>query len=380
MPPLVLGDEWTLDGIEQSLQRVVASAGAPLQLSKDFVGRRKGAMHDAARLQLLATWARLARERRLHYHSANLVPSVLDELCGYAPGIAALRLSEGVAVGDEFISRREALKPAAEKMVSSDLLEWNRIIKGRTIDFTCVSGSRVQYLRSLFAARSAQAVRRKEGMFLVLSALSDYVAKSDAEHIPRSFIKACAVFASELVKNTQEHATSDHLNRPYLEHAEGLIVSWQEMAEESYRQDFEGHPRLLEFWNRERVPIRDGAGMALRCLQLSFFDTGPGFASRATGQLVDDLSEPDERAALSGCLQKNASTKRESGSGNGLPDVLEELRNMGGLMTIRSGRLNVFNTFTPGEARDLFDFSDWSPRALAPVAGAVVSILIPIRR
>ncbi|MGH8646848.1 MAG: hypothetical protein ACREX4_21280, partial [Gammaproteobacteria bacterium] len=308
------------------------------------------------------------------------VPSVLDELCDYAPGIAALRLCDGVSVGEQFVRRREALEPAADKMAWSDQLHWNRIIKGRTIDLTCVSGSKVQYLRPLFTARNTHAVKRKEGMFLVLSSLSDYVAKSDAEFIPRSFIKACAVFASELMKNTQEHATSDHRGQPYLEHAEGLIVSWQQMPEESYRQDFEGNPRLLEFWGRERMPVRDGAGMALRCLQLSFFDTGPGFASRATGKPLEDLSEADERTALLECLQKNASTKREAGSGNGLPDVLEALREVGGLMTIRSGRQSVFNAFTPGEARDLFDFADWSPRMLAPAAGSVVSLLIPIRR
>lgn len=380
IPPLVLDDGWTLNSIERSLQHVIASAGAPLQLSKDFVGRRKGAMHDAARLQLLATWARLAQERRLLYHSANLVPSVLDELCTYAPGIAALRLCEGVSVGEQFIRRRDALEPAADKMAWSDQLQWGRIIKGRTIDFTCVSGSKVQYLSSLFTARNAHAVKRKEGMFRVLSALSEYVAKSDAVLIPQSFIKACAVFASELIKNTQEHATSDHRNQPYLEHAEGLIFSWQQMPEKSYRQDFEGHPRLLEFWDREHVPVRGGESKALRCLQISFFDTGPGFASRASGKSVDDLSATDERKALFDCLQKNASTKREAGSGNGLPDVLEALREIGGLMNIRSGRLHVFNAFTPSENRDLFDFDDWSPRPLAPATGAVVSLLIPIRR
>lgn len=380
MKLLVLPDVSTLDGIEDSMHRVVASGGAPLQLNKDYASRRKGAMHDAARLQLLVTWARLARERQLHFHGANIAKSVLEELCDYSPGITALRLSDGVVVGDRVIRRRDALEPASEKMGYSDSMLWNRVIKGRTIDFTCVSGSKVQYLRPLFTVRNKHAVKRKEGMFLVLNELSEFVAKADAEHIPQSFIKACAVFASELLKNTQEHATSDHRNQPYLEHVEGLIVSWQEMSEESYSSDFEGHPRLREFWHRELVAVRNGQGRALRCLQLSFFDTGPGFASRATGKLVEELSFEDERNALLGCLQKNASTKREAGSGNGLPDVLEELREVGGLICIRSGRLSLFNAFTPNDERGMFDFADWSAKPLAAAAGAVVSLLIPIRR
>lgn len=380
MEKLVLGDGWTLADIEHSMRSVVASGGAPLQVRKDFVSRRKGAMHDAARLQLLATWARSAKERILHYHAANQALSVLEELCVCAPGIAALRLSDGVAVGQQFIPRRDALTPAAEKMASTDQMMWSSIIRGRTVDFTCVSGSRIQYLRPLFTERNPNAVKRNQGMFRVLSDLSDFVAKRDADLIPQTFLEACAVFTSELMKNTQEHATRDHTGQPYLEHAEGLIISWNALEEESYKNDFEGHPRLAEFWDRERVAVLEGSTNALRCLQLSFFDTGPGFASRATGKTLEGLTAGEERKALLDSLKKNASTKRESGAGNGLPLVLEALREIGGLMTIRSGRLRVFNAFTPYEKRDIFEFDDWSSNALASAAGAVVSLLIPIRR
>jgi hypothetical protein len=380
MEPIVLPDISTLDGIEDAMHQIVSSSGAPLQLNKDFASRRKGALHDAARLQLLVTWARLARERKLYFHSANSARSVLEELCDYAPGITALRLCESVVIGDQHVRRRDALEPASEKMKNSDQMLWRSIIKGRTIDFTCVSGSKVQWLRPLFSARNKQAVKPKEGMFLVLAAISEFVAKSDSDLIPKSFIKACAVFASELLKNTQEHATSDHRNQPYLEHAEGLIMSWQQMSEASHMSDFEGHPRLQEFWQRERVPVRDDQQSTLRCLQLSFFDTGPGFASRATGKLVEKLSLEDERKVLLYSLQKNTTTKREAGSGNGLPDVLEELREIGGLISIRSGRLSVFNAFAPNDERDVFDFADWTTKQLASAAGVVISLLIPIRK
>jgi len=381
MNPLILPDVSSLAGVEDLIHRVVDGKGAPLQLNKDFVSRRKGAMHDAARLQLLVTWARLANERKLHFHSANVVNSVLEELCDYAPGITALRLSDGVVIGEQFISRRDALEPASTKMGHTDGMSWRSVIKGRTIDFTCVSGSKVQYLTPLFFARNKKSVKRKNGMFIVLNELSEFVAKADAEHIPQSFTKACAVFASELLKNTQEHATSDHQNQPYLAHAEGLIISWKEMDEESYSADFEGHPLLQDFWRRELVPVRSGQGKALRCLQLSFFDTGPGFASRAKGKSVDELSLQEEREALLESLQKNVSTKREAGSGNGLPDVLEELRAVGGLIRIRSGRQSIFNAFMPADKRGAFSFEDWpSSKPLAAAAGAVVSLLIPIRR
>ncbi|NKA06369.1 hypothetical protein GO307_04648 [Ralstonia solanacearum] len=380
MDPLAISEGWSLGHIEQSMHEVVGAGGAALQVNKDFVGKHRGALHDAARLQLLATWARLATDRQLRFHAANKPAAVLKTLCDYAPGIAALRMCDGVLVGDSQVSRREALVPAIEKMTATDHLQWAQIIKGRTIDFTCVSGSKVQYLRPLFTERNEHAVSGKEDMFIFLSALSEFVAKADAERIPQDFLKACAIFASELMKNTQEHATRDHAGRPYIEHVEGLIISWHEMTSEFYGDDFQGHPRLLDFWQREQVPVREGATTALRCLQLSFFDTGPGFASRAMGKPLSELSLNDEREAMFTSLSKNATTKAETGAGNGIPEVLEALRQVGGLMTIRSGRLRIFKSFEPGDTSDMFQFDEWSNAPLAPAAGAVVSLILPIRR
>lgn len=379
MKPLVLANEWTLSSVEEANHRIDASGGAPLQVNKDWLARRKGALHDAARLQLLATWARKAKEPNLRFHAANEVKTVLNELCEYAPGIVALRLCESAIVGEHIELRRDALKPAIAKMQASDNLQWPEIVRGRTIDFTCVSGSKIQYLRPLFASRSRSAVKSAEPMYQMLKALSNYITQADAELIPDTFLRSCGVFSSELMQNTQEHATRDHVGNPYIEHAEGLIVSWKEM-DEQFAIDFQGHALLQQFWEREQSPVKDGAANALRCLQLSFFDTGPGFASRFTGLPTSELSDAEERNALLKSLQKNVTTKRQTGAGNGLPDVIGALRKIGGLIAIRSGRLFVFNSFEPNDRRDLFNFVDWTSTKLAPVEGVVVSLLVPLRR
>src|SRR6266702_4485877 len=120
MNPLVISDLDTLGDTEVALRAVHAGGGAPLQVNKDSVGKRKGALHDAARLQLLLTWARSSQEPYLHFHSANSVEAVLSELCDYAPGIAVLRLADGVKVGETVVPRRIALARASEKMQNSD--------------------------------------------------------------------------------------------------------------------------------------------------------------------------------------------------------------------------------------------------------------------
>ena len=92
------------------------------------------------------------------------------------------------------------------------------------------------------------------------------------------------------------------------------------------------------------------------------------------------LGLQEERDALIRCLQKSVTTKSGSGVGHGLPGVLEELRKVGGLMRIRSGRHCIFNCFEPNDGADLFDFHDWTAEPLGAAVGAVISILVPIRR
>lgn len=380
MKPTVIADLNTLNDTEAAISAVNANAGAALQIPKDSVKKYRGAMHDASRLQLFVTWARATQDPYLHFHKANKLEYVLSDLCAYAPGIAALRLCEGVQVGGQKIPRRIALQGAADKMLETDAGNLTKIINGRSIDMTCVSGASIQYLRPLFSARNPEAVKDKDGMHVLLQTLFEQINQNDKGLVPENFVKACSIFTSELFHNTQEHATRDHTGKPYDAHVEGLIISWITMDERMFGADFQGHDRLKHFWDKEITPSSDGKAKALRCLQLSFFDSGPGFASRATGLETTQMDRQKERGELINCLRKNTTTKKQVGAGQGLPGVLAELKAVGGLIRIRSGRHSVFNCFALGEDEDLFNFSDWTDQPLDAAAGVTISLIVPLRR
>ena len=380
MKPIIIAELETLSDIETAIVAINANAGAALQVSKNSVNKRKGAMHDASRLQLLVTWARATENPYLHFHTANNLESVIAELCGYAPGITALRLSEGVKIGDQVVTRRVALQGAADKMKNTDDLELLKIIKGRSIDMTSVSGAQRQYLRPLFSERSSKAVKDAEGMYSLLQELNDKINQTDKNLVPESFLKACSIFTSELFENTQEHATHDQVGAPYSAHVEGFIISWLQMDEDQFISDFQGHEKLKYFWNREVKLSRNSSKKSLRCLQLSFFDSGPGFASRATGMETNQLDRLQEREKLLACLQKNFTTKKQTGAGQGLPGVLTALNEIGGLIRIRSGRHSIFNCFEPNKEANIFEFEDWTDQPLAAVAGSVISLIVPLRK
>jgi hypothetical protein len=380
MNPTVIKKLDTLIDIEAAILAINSNSNAALQTSKDSIKKYKGAMHDASQLQLLVTWARATQDPFLHFHNENKLENVLSDLCAYAPGIAALRLCEGVKVGDKTVVRREALKGAIDKMRQTDEGDLSHIIKGRSIDMTCVSGADVQYLRPLFSAKSPEDVKDSEGMHTLMKELFLQVNQSDENLVPDSFVKACGIFASELFQNTQEHATRDHTGRPYDAHVEGLIISWSDMDQRLFGSDFQGHDRLKQFWESELAPSRNGSTKALRCLQLSFFDSGPGFASRATGLKTTELGLDLEREKLINCLKKNVTTKRQAGAGGGLPLVLTELKALGGLIRIRSGRHSIFNCFSHDGKEDIFNFDDWTNQSLGAVEGVVLSLIVPLRK
>lgn len=382
MELLSITEPKTLEAIEGFISKIYESPGKSLLLPKGWVGARIGATHDTARLQLLVTWARHVKDGYIYFHVANSIEHILEEVGGYSPGIAALRLSNGVVVGEATIDRRTALTSASSKMEDTDKENFSKVIKGRTIDMICVSGSKVQFLRPLFYSRSEHAVRDKAGMQTLMGKLVVEINKLDRSLIPESMVKAFGVFANEIFQNTQQHAVTDCEGAPYTSHVEGLIVSWDQIDERLYASDFAGHPELSAFFERElRYSGRDIVKKSLRCFQLSFFDSGPGIASRASGLPPVQLDLAKERRELINSLKKNITTRESVGAGQGLPNVLAELRNIGGLMRIRSGRHCVFNAFSPGDrTADLFDFKDWSTKKLGPVEGTVISIVIPLRK
>jgi len=379
MDPIVLSDLKTLGEIEEGIRAVRQSRGAALQVPREAVNRRSGALYDTARLQLFVTWARSAKEKSIHFHASNNMESLIQKLCDYAPGIAALRMADGVKIDDHFVGRREALRQAREKMQATDDEDFAGIIKGRCIDMTCVSGMNLQYLAPLFDFRSPNASKDAAGMLTLFRKIFTRVGQHDKELVSDELVRAVGIFASELFRNTQEHATSNYRYDEYIAHVEGFIASWVVMEERLFKSDFEGHQKLKNFWARESLMSHEPGMTSMRCLQVSFFDTGPGFASRATGIRTRDLARAKEREVLIQCLQKNFTTKQQTGAGQGIPGVLTALRDVGGLIRIRSGRHAIFNCFGVGESNNLFEFDDWNSEELAEVVGAAITIIIPLR-
>ncbi|MBN3228212.1 MULTISPECIES: hypothetical protein [Pectobacterium] len=384
----------TLEDIENVIER--AQDDAIVRFSAEAISKRHGALRDAARLQALVTIAKKSKDQQLHLNATQNQESTLSELCTYAPGLTALRLNDvGVNLGGRVISRRNILPYATKKMVETDNQEFAKVLNGRTIDICCISGAERQYMSPLFTTKSAMAVKPPAAMSRTIVDILKLVTIRDFNLLDPGLLDAFGVFASELFKNTQEHACRDENGQEYISHVEGMITSFIEMDASIYKGDYTGHERLLDYWNSRSEKNDDGKREKLRCFQISFFDTGPGITGRAFGDKYKNAPSQDERKGLLKCIEKNFSSKNQVGAGHGYPTILTQLSKIGGLIRIRTGRQCIFNCFTKEDQNNwmanpveqvelieekLMNFDDWSKRTLSPVAGTVVSVIVPLRK
>jgi len=382
----------SLDDVEDIIHK--AENGEIVKLSSESISKSHGALRDAARLQALVSLARKSEDKTLLLQNSSNAKAVLDELCSYAPGLTSVRLNKHVNINNEIITRRKALTSGREKMIATDNHQYDKVVRGRSIDLCCISGAERQYISPLFTNKNSQSVRNSSLMKQTMVAIFKQINQSEFSNLDAELITAFGVFACELFKNTQEHALKDENGNHYIEHVEGLIASWKDQTNDKYEIDFLGHPRLTKYWSDNVSTTADSSKKTLRCMEVSFFDTGPGLVGRAFGKSINSSYE---REALIKCIGKNFSTKYESGAGNGYPTILNQLSKVGGLIRIRSGNQCLFNCFdkeqhgfwenehTPElakleQTKYLMNFDSWTDKKLSSTCGTVVSILVPLRK
>jgi hypothetical protein len=382
----------SLRDVEEVIKK--ANDAQPVKLSSGAISKRHGALRDASRLQALASLARNSDEKSLLLQNSTNYDVVLAELCDYAPGLVSMRLNRSVQIGNKQVLRRAALLQAQKKVIASDTQRYDHIIKGRCIDLSCVSGADRQFLSPLFTNKDRLSVKNSSLMKQTMVSIFKQINKVEFNDLDADLIDAFGVFGCELFKNTQEHACFDENGKPYIAHVEGIIASWSDLKSDMYEHDFSGHPKLMQYWNNNITTSNENSQESLRCMQVSFFDTGPGLVGRAFGK---NSNIDNEKSALLQCIAKNFTTKDESGAGNGYPTILTQLSKVGGLIRVRSGNQCLFNCFDKSQhgswksiqdpieknsvkEQYLMDFNSWDESNLSQASGTVVSIIVPLRK
>jgi hypothetical protein len=254
----------------------------------------------------------------------------------------------------------------------------------------CLDDSPFEAPRSLYAAREPQAgepprLLGRKGF----ADLTDVLAARLWSQGPAPELDGLTSLLYELFRNTHDCARSDEREVRYRarQSVRGIRIERHGFPLADQEKMAAGQPGLHEYLDHPALGSPDGRQ---RLVEVSIFDSGPGVAARRLLSLADGgPAEPDlEGRALRDCLRKHISTSPES-LGTGLHRALKALSDARAFLLIRSGRLSMLRDFITTPYRPASDpdepfLADWMAgiggvTARAPVAGASITALIPIR-
>jgi hypothetical protein len=149
--------------------------------------------------------------------------------------------------------------------------------------------------------------------------------------------RAVGIVVSELFENTNDHARLDLERKPVSPNGlRGFILK-----------------RLKLLLPGPTVKGRASPEALRDCLELSVFDSGPGYFGAYTRRALDpSVSVKDEWKVLHNCLERHYHSElpdfRPGHRGMGLNEVLRAIQSFKGLIEFRTGRLYGYRTFVEG--------------------------------
>lgn len=184
----------------------------------------------------------------------------------------------------------------------------------------------------------------------------------------------------ELFKNTQDHARVDCSGNLLDISIRALKTLHHAVRPELLVAMVRDYPPLAHFCGSLRPP-RDAVQTHL--FELSVLDAGPGFAVSRLGRPLATITREEEEAAVRQCFA-TFTAKGSDRFGQGLPHVLRLLRHERGFLRLRTGRVSLHADFSndpsPNDGEVLQFHRSPGQEELAPVAGSLLTVLIPLRR
>lgn len=340
---------------------------------------------EASIAQVIITWAASRMPARLLLHASDSTDPQIRKLVALAHGmVAALCCDEAMTSKTRQSIRDVLLNESLQRLALLQGPDPKEGARGLAMQVFCADhfdkGSPAVFYRGVGA--TAQIRTENEFQTVAVKRLIE-PALPPNWHASFQFseLKYLGSLIYELFKNTDEHAKSDVYGNVLRRSIRGVMIRHHFLNPALLTQLLEGLPVLSNYAERIRPP-REGA-TNLQFVELSVFDSGPGFAPRLRRQQLSEMSVAEEYKAVTDCFQKNISSKSASHSGVGLPYVVDLLKRHKGFLRIRTGRLSLYHIPSwdthQNTSFTLYDASGSNNiRQLSAVQGTLVSIIIPL--
>jgi hypothetical protein len=185
----------------------------------------------------------------------------------------------------------------------------------------------------------------------------------------------------EMFKNTEDHALADVEGNVLDISIRAIKTNHHALLPERLESIVGDFPPLAGYCASLTAPA---GGAQVQLFELSVLDSGPGFAATWSRRSYEQMNLAEEEVATRACFGRG-SAKGQDRFGEGLPHVLRLLRRQKGFLRLRTGRLSFFIDFSKdvlsGSEAEALERFDWlGGQGMAPAAGSLLSILLPLRR
>jgi hypothetical protein len=337
---------------------------------------------EAALAQLIITWALAARRPALNLPTGSFTPQQIDEFVSQLHGLTASLVCES-AVDQSGEQHQELLR--ANALLKLHELDGstprNALHRLHDLTILCADhlGRNTPRLLYYSGVDRAPSVRNEKEFRLLVHWILRSITPESRQRRNSSIGDAVGSMLHEVFENTEEHATKDLEGNLLRKSLRGFFARHHWLSEHESDTLTEGYPALRQFCRA--IP---SSGTRKQLLEISVFDSGPGFAQRLTKTKLSELSTKQEFGAVRDCFRGRVTTKTHSGHGIGLKYVLRLLRQRQGFLRLRTGRLSLFADLSKDglteadSAPDLRDASGGEVARRAVVQGTLMSLLIPL--
>lgn len=372
--------------VEEFLAAVHAKRGEPLRVPAkfDLGGGLGGAVHS---VQSIAQWARLAGDHRevVLPREFETHDSTRSRVASSLPGMAALYFAAALKAGKTDLGRYDALKSMSERVAAMQNEDFRNTLRGVGVGLVCFTGAQAEFLRSFYGLPERGAVRPHSDFEVLLPRLLGVLGGGIVEKLNDGQRSILAALVYQLFLNTDEHALSDAGGRAYRLGMRGLAVRQTTLEDVTATVEYADGDSALQAYltknllSQTRQNKDAGSNSALKVVELSVFDTGPGMGlrwmSRSGASSYGDFSEAQEFDAIQQCFERHATTKAMSHSGLGLTMAMMAMKRLGAFMTLRTGRLSLYQDFSVGKAEAFTPKRRFGAnRELAEIAGTAFTI------
>jgi hypothetical protein len=382
--------------LEDFLAQVRESPGRavkmPIQLR--WGGGLGGAIQS---VQVLSTWARLegaGRSLRLPGAFASQ-QNTRERFASTLPGMAALYFAERIDCDGAPFSRYEALEVVAPRVAAMQSGAYRDTLRGQGAALCCFIGAKNEFLSALYSRAIPGEVREVTDFRVLLPRiLKDLSVRDDA--LNEGQLDYLAGLIYQLFLNADEHGSFDEAGARFEAGMRGLAVRVTVVADVKSLVHYAGEDTALKAYliklalleKGKSRGIQDGdklPGGSMQLLEVSVFDTGLGLGLRWLSekegrQSYAEISHEEELAAVQTCFEKHATTKASQFKGQGLSMALMALKRLDAFMTLRTGRLSLYQDFSRADATE-FEPKNRFPKLKRPpeVAGTGYSICFRLK-